>query len=93
MRFADLEANPDVTVVDVRRADEWDAGHIEGALHMRMEQLADHAAGLPAGELWVHCASGFRASIASSLIARAGKQVVYINDSWDNVGDSNRPTT
>jgi hydroxyacylglutathione hydrolase len=35
---------------------------------------------LPHGRLWVHCASGFRASIAASLLDRAGRDVVYIDD-------------
>ena len=30
----------------------------------------------------VHCASGFRASVAASLIARAGRDVVLIDDDW-----------
>ena len=33
--------------------------------------------------MWVHCASGFRASIAASLVDRAGGEVVAIHDEWD----------
>ncbi|MGI9017353.1 MAG: MBL fold metallo-hydrolase [Euzebya sp.] len=89
--FADLAENAEVTVVDVRRQDEWDEGHIEGAIHLPMERVATGAAELPSDrDLWVHCASGYRASIASSLIARAGKRVVYVDDDWDNVADSGR---
>jgi hypothetical protein len=33
------------------------------------------------GEVWVHCASGYRASIAASLLARAGRTPVLIDDS------------
>ena len=39
---------------------------------------------LPPGELWVHCASGYRASIAASLLDRAGRDVVFIDDSFDS---------
>jgi rhodanese-related sulfurtransferase len=34
--------------------------------------------------LWVHCASGYRASIAASLLDRAGRDVVLIDDSFDD---------
>jgi rhodanese-related sulfurtransferase len=37
---------------------------------------------LPGGQLWVHCASGFRASIAASLLDRLGREVVLIDDGF-----------
>ncbi len=39
---------------------------------------------MPAGEVWVHCASGYRASVAASLIAAAGRTPVAIDDSFEN---------
>jgi rhodanese-related sulfurtransferase len=30
--------------------------------------------------VWVHCAAGYRASIAASLLARAGREVVLVDD-------------
>lgn len=71
------------TVLDVRRQDEWDAGHLDGALHIPLDQLEDRMAEVPTGPVWVHCASGFRASIAASLVDRAGREVVAIHDEWD----------
>lgn len=32
----------------------------------------------------MHCASGYRASIAASLLDRAGRNVVFVDDSYDN---------
>ena len=40
----------------------------------------------PTGPLWVHCASGFRASIAASLLARAGHDVTLIDDDYATHG-------
>ena len=34
--------------------------------------------------MWVHCASGYRASIAASLLDRTGRQVVLVDDDFDN---------
>lgn len=72
-----------VPVLDVRRDDEWAAGHLAGATHIPLHQLEAGLGRVPGGEVWVHCASGFRASIAASLLDRAGRPVVLIDDDWD----------
>ena len=69
-------------ILDVRRDDEWRDGHIEGAVHVPLPDLDQRLAEVPAGPLWVHCASGFRASIAASLLARAGRDVVLVDDDF-----------
>jgi len=38
---------------------------------------------VPRGEVWVHCAGGFRASISASILDRAGRQVVLVDDDWE----------
>jgi len=83
--FADLAAEwdrPGLVVLDVRRPDEWLAGHLAGAVHIPFWEVAQRASEVPAGEVWVHCASGFRASIGASVLDRAGRQVVHIDDDW-----------
>jgi len=69
-------------VLDVRRDDERSLGAIEGSLHLPLPDLLAGLDTLPAGEVWVHCATGFRASIAASLLSRAGRDVVLIDDEW-----------
>lgn len=89
--FAELAAerlDGELTVLDVRRHDEWGAGHLDGALHIPLDELEDRMAEVPAeGPVWVHCASGFRASIAASLVDRAGRHVVAIHDEWDEASN------
>ncbi|WP_018655693.1 MBL fold metallo-hydrolase [Actinomadura flavalba] len=83
--FAELAAvrhHRRVTVLDVRRRSEWDDSHIAGALHVPLHDLADRVGTLPDGEIWVHCASGYRASIAASLLAAAGLPAVTIDDDY-----------
>lgn len=72
----------DPVVVDVRRRDEWNAGHVPGSHNIPIHELLEHLHHVPAGELWVHCASGYRAAIATSLLARAGYSVVLIDDDY-----------
>ena len=73
---------PGVLALDVRRQDEWDSGHLDGALHLPLPELGEHIGEIPQGTVWVHCAAGFRAAIAASLLERAGRQVVLVNDTF-----------
>ncbi|HEX2052893.1 MAG TPA: MBL fold metallo-hydrolase [Actinomycetota bacterium] len=69
-------------VLDVRRDDERAEGWIDGSVHIPLPDLVARVDELPDDRLWVHCASGFRASIAASLLARNGKTPVLIDDIW-----------
>jgi rhodanese-related sulfurtransferase len=80
--LGDARAGADLVVVDVRRDDEWAEGRIEGALHIPLHELEERIGEVPDGEVWVHCASGYRASIAASLLDRAGRNVIAIDDDW-----------
>ena len=60
-------------VLDVRTAGEWDDGHIEGAEHIPLPNLMKRMAECPQDEpLAVICGSGYRSTIAASLLLRAG---------------------
>lgn len=83
--FADLaneRSKRDSVVLDVRRDDEWADGRIVGALHIPLDELEKRVDEVPDGDVWVHCASGYRAAIAASLMDRSGRRVVAINDEW-----------
>ena len=60
-------------VVDVRGQSEWAAGHVPGAVHIPMGELSDRLGELPGGPLLVHCQSGARSAIATSLLHRLGR--------------------
>ncbi|WP_149202167.1 MBL fold metallo-hydrolase [Actinotalea subterranea] len=83
--FADLAQvrhHRSVTVLDVRRVSEWRAGHVDGAVHIPIHDIVKRMDDVPLGEVWVHCASGYRASITGSLLAATGRRVVVINDDF-----------
>jgi len=85
--FADLAQvrhHRQVVVLDVRRADEYESAAIAGAVNIPIHDLPRRVAEVPAGEVWVHCASGYRASVAASFIAAAGRTPVAIDDSFEN---------
>ncbi|MCZ7379886.1 MBL fold metallo-hydrolase [Micromonospora sp. WMMC250] len=70
---------PDV-LLDVRMTNEWKAGHIDGAVHVPLPDLPKRLADVPEGVVWVHCGSGYRATAAASLLVKAGRHVVLIDD-------------
>src|SRR5437867_2130970 len=73
-----LSAEP-MTVVDTRDEHEWVAGHVPGAVHMYVRDAP----------VAVHCASGYRAGIAASLLEQAGlKRIIHVNgeySDWDRL--------
>jgi hydroxyacylglutathione hydrolase len=61
------------TIVDVRTPREWRAGHVDEAINIPVSDLVDRAAELRNGSVVATiCESGFRSSLAASLLLRAG---------------------
>lgn len=73
-----------LTLIDVRQTSEYGDSHIPGALNIPLHELAERIAEVPANEVWVHCGSGYRASIAASILDRSHHDVVLIDDTFDN---------
>jgi len=72
----------DAQVLDVREQSEWDAGHLEGSVHMPWHDIAGLPEGLdPARPIAVVCGTGQRAAVAASLVARTeAKRVIHVVD-------------
>lgn len=84
--FADLAAarsEPNVVILDVRRNQEWAVSHIPEAVHIPLHELRPRLGEVPAGRVWVHCTSGYRASIAASILDAAGRPVVAVDDDYE----------
>ena len=79
------------TVLDVRRTDEFAASHIVGAVNVPLHELLSRMNDVPQGRLWVHCASGYRAGVAASLLQRAGRDVVHIDAIFDDAETAGVP--
>jgi hydroxyacylglutathione hydrolase len=75
-------------VLDVRRTDEYDAGHLAGAVNIPLHELLSRMDEVPAGKVWVHCASGYRSGVAASLLQRAGRDVVHIDARFRDAASS-----
>ena len=65
-----------VTVVDVRTQDEWNRGHLEGALHIEWQDILQLSLDINKDEkIYLYCRSGNRSGKATKILEDAG----YIN--------------
>jgi len=70
---ADAVAHEGRTIIDVRRASEWDEGHVPGARHVYLGDLAAGTEDLPRDmPIALHCQGSTRASIAASILQAKG---------------------
>jgi glyoxylase-like metal-dependent hydrolase (beta-lactamase superfamily II)/rhodanese-related sulfurtransferase len=71
----DIPFDNKLQVIDVRKPNEFEAGHVKGAENMPLNELVNplHMAQLDdEANLYVHCAGGYRSVIACSLMKRQG---------------------
>ena len=64
------------TVIDVRQRNEYDAGHIPGALHVELGDIGPTT--VPSGPVAVMCGHGERAMSAATVLERAGYRDVTV---------------
>ncbi|MDQ0031325.1 MBL fold metallo-hydrolase [Arthrobacter bambusae] len=79
---------PGETVLDVRRTEEFAASHVSRAMNVPLHELLRRMDELPNARIWVHCASGYRASVAASLLHRVGRDVVLIDAPFREAADA-----
>jgi rhodanese-related sulfurtransferase len=51
-------------------------------MHIPIHDLPGRLDEVPAGDVWVYCGSGYRASIAASMLARAGRRPVLVDGGY-----------
>jgi hydroxyacylglutathione hydrolase len=72
-------------VLDVRFPYEWQKGHIRGARNIPLPEIGSVSSSLPRNEeIWVHCAGGYRAAIAASVLSGDGLLPVLVDDQFEN---------
>jgi rhodanese-related sulfurtransferase len=87
---ADAAATRTARIIDVRAGSEWAEGHVPGAIHIPLPELADRMSELPEGPLILHCQGGSRSVIAASMLEAAGRTDVANMDggyaAWRRAG-------
>lgn len=91
--FAELDrrrAIEDIGVLDVRGAAEYAEARRGDAINLAHTRLAVRLAEVPRGRpIAVYCATGSRASSASSMLEREGFDVLYVDDNFSVWAASN----
>ncbi len=68
-------------LVDVRVQHEWDAGHIAGATHVPLAELAERAAEIdPERPVVLYCRGGNRSTMAAAALSDAGYDAAKLVD-------------
>ncbi len=84
-------------IVDVRRDDEWVAGHATGAIHIPIDDLLARIEELPQGKkLLFICAAGVRSGLACEMASAMGFQaesLYNVEDGTPTWIERNLPTS
>src|SRR5687768_4710712 len=79
--FADgVKNNSDAILLDVRRPDEYDSGHLPGAININIQgpEFHEQIENLdPSKTYYVYCRSGARSATACTYLKRQGFHDVY----------------
>jgi rhodanese-related sulfurtransferase len=77
-------------LVDVRADHEWAAGHIAGATHLPLDELAERAGEIEKDRpVVVYCRGGNRSSMATAALADAGYDAKKLSEGivgWSEAG-------
>jgi len=89
----DYEKDPDISILDVRKPDEWDKTHIITAQHFPLDFINEHMAEILPGEnYFLHCRTGYRSTIATSILkARGYHNLVAVIGNFDDMKAQGMP--
>ena len=80
-----------VSVLDVREDVEWAYGHIQGALHVPLDQLPGRLDELPDGQVLVVCKVGGRSAQAVAYLSQLGRDAVNLDGGMVDWAAAGRP--
>jgi len=79
----------DAVLLDVREQDEWDAGHVDGALHVPIGEVVARIEELPEERLYVLCRVGGRSAQVVQYLVAQGREAVNVDGgmyAWEAAG-------
>ena len=91
-----LEKGEDPVVLDVRGLDEWERGHLDGAIHVprgHLEEQAESKIPDKSREVVVYCAGGIRSLLAGESLKELGyERVISMDGGYDDWEEAGLPT-
>lgn len=93
--FAARFKNKKTQVFDVRKESEFMAEHVDGAVNTPLDFLNEHLSAIPKeGEVYLHCAGGYRSMIAASILkARGWQNIIDIDGGFKAISATDVPKT
>jgi rhodanese-related sulfurtransferase len=80
---AEMQAQQKAVIIDVRENDEWNAGHIVGAIHIPLGEIHERVSELAKYQnqpVITQCRSGARSAKAADILSKAGFNNVHNMD-------------
>jgi rhodanese-related sulfurtransferase len=89
---ADLMQKDDALVLDVRRAKEFELGHVSKAINIPLDYIEEHKSKIPKDRtVYVYCAAGYRSmAFISKLRAEGYKNLIDVNGGFKAIQSSGR---
>lgn len=85
-QLEELKKTNDLHILDVRRTGEHDAAHINGSQNFPLDYLNENLSEVSKeNEQYIHCKSGYRSLIASSILKARGYKVIDIEGGFDAI--------
>ncbi|NBB76594.1 MAG: MBL fold metallo-hydrolase [Bacteroidetes bacterium] len=83
------EIGSEEAILDVRKASEFEEGHLDNAINIAHTRLLPRKEELPEEKrLFVHCQMGGRSAVAAAMLKRHGYDVVLIDDDFENAAQT-----
>jgi rhodanese-related sulfurtransferase len=80
---AQMQSEKKAVIIDVREKDEWNAAHIEGAIHIPLNEISNRVSELVKYQnqpVIMQCRSGARSAKAADILAKSGFKNVHNMD-------------
>jgi glyoxylase-like metal-dependent hydrolase (beta-lactamase superfamily II)/rhodanese-related sulfurtransferase len=93
--FADRFSRQNLKVIDVRKPGEFAAEHVKDAINIPLDFLNDYLAEIQKeGEVYIHCAGGYRSMIAVSILkARGWNNLIDVSGGFKAIAETSIPRT
>lgn len=89
-QISDDVKNGSAILVDVRRDDEWEAGHAAGAMHLSVDRITRGEVPTKdtSKKIYLYCASGGRSGMATQVLKQKGYNAENIGGfgAWRSAG-------
>ena len=92
---AAYQADPSISVLDVRKPGEFSSEHMDGAQNFALDYINQNMSEVSKDKsYYMHCRSGYRSTVAASILkARGYENLINVHGKFPEIAASSIPTT